>query len=405
MRDFKGSPPGASLKARHARSPGQCSGWRRLAAGLAASLVVAACGDTLPLGAGRGQGQPIDALGLVAVTDGRAAFAARDILAIGGSAADAAVAAALVLAVVDPAAASLGGGGACLIRDSIAGETLVLDFLPGTPIAATTGLPAAVPGSIRGLVALSRRHGRLEWWQLIETAGRLARFGTLVDSGLAADLAATARLRDDRSARQIFFPDGAPLATGGELTQLALAAMLGRLARNGAGDFYVGGVAQAVSRGAEAAGMGLARSDLNAYLAEWRTPRQESLDGLAVDAAGALAGGASPATVGLAVVDADGLWVACTLTMGTPFGSARMAESTGILLAEAGVTRWLGSAAPLAIRDGDGIVGIAAGLGDSLAEVLTAMRGGGVPGISGAAILCPSGVVSSQACTVASAAP
>ena len=405
MRDFKGSPPGASLKARHARSPGQCSRWRRLAAGFAAGLVVAACADTPPLGAGLGQGRPIDALGLVAVTDGRAAFAARDILALGGSAADAAVAAALVLAVVDPAAASLGGGGACLVRDSIADETLVLDFLPGTPMAATTGLAAAIPGSIRGLVALSRRHGRLEWWQLIETAGRLARFGTLVDSGLAADLAAAARLRDDRSARHIFFADGEPLATGDELTQLALAAMLGRLARNGAGDFYVGGVAQAISRGAEAAGMGLARSDLDAYLAKWRTPSQERHDGLAVDTAGAGTGPAPAATVGLAVVDADGLWVACTLTMGTPFGSARMAESTGILLADAGVARWLGGAAPLAIRDGDGIVGIAAGLGESLADVLAAVRDGGVPGVPGVAILCPSGVISSQACTVASAAP
>ncbi len=243
MRDAKGSPPGVSLKARHARSPGQCSPWRHRAAGFAASLVVAACGNTPPLGAGLG----IDAFGLVAVADDRAAFAARDILALGGSAADAAVAAALVLAVVDPAAASLGGGGACLVRDTFAVETLVLDFLPGTPMAATTGLPAAVPGSIRGLVALSRRHGRLDWWQLIEPAGRLARFGTLVDGGLAADLATAARLRDDRSARHIFFADGKPLATGGELTQLALAATLGRLARNGAGDFYAGGVAQAAT--------------------------------------------------------------------------------------------------------------------------------------------------------------
>ncbi|MDP6954282.1 MAG: gamma-glutamyltransferase, partial [Alphaproteobacteria bacterium] len=127
--------------------------------------------------------------GVVSIADGRAAFAARDILALDGTAADAAVAAAMVLAVVDPAAAGLGGGGACLVHDSVAGQTQALDFRP-----AAGGDPAqvAVPGSVRGLFALSRQYGRLEWWQLLEPAAHLARFGSLVDAGLAGDLLADA---------------------------------------------------------------------------------------------------------------------------------------------------------------------------------------------------------------------
>ncbi len=339
--------------------------------------------------------------GLVSIADGRAAFAARDILALDGTAADAAVAAAMVLAVVDPAAAGIGGGGACLVHDSYAGETRLLDFLPAVPAGEADSGKAMVPGSVRGLFALSRQYGRLEWWQLLEPAARLARFGSLVDAGLAGDLAAAApRLREDRSVRAIFFDKGAPLTIGGDISQLELSATLGRLARNGAGDFYAGGVAGTLSRGAAAAGLTLERRDLDGFRAVWRAPESRQLEALSVESAGPIEQPAAAASVGLTVADADGLWVACALGMGSPFGSARMAETTGVFLAGPSAGPWLGGAGPVLVREGDIVLGIAAGgAGAALPGLAAAAKDGGAPLGYGAAVICTGGVFSAATCT------
>jgi gamma-glutamyltranspeptidase / glutathione hydrolase len=363
------------------------------------ALLVTGCGGS----AGNSFSTYADAVpdGLVSIADGRAAFAARDILALDGTAADAAVAAAMVLAVVDPAAAGLGGGGACLVHDSFAGETRLLDFLPVAP--AATGSPAktVVPGSVRGLFTLSRQYGRLEWQQLVEPAARLARFGSLVDAGLAGDLAAAAgRLRGDRSARAIYFADGAPLTTGSDIAQLELSATFARLARNGAGDFYAGGVAAALSHGAVAVGLTLERRDLADFQPVWRAPESRQVDALTVESAAAIEQPAAVASVGLTVADAEGLWVACALGMGSPFGSGRMAETTGVFLAGPSAGPWLGGAGPLLLRDGDTVLGIAAGgAGAALPGLVAAAKDGDAPLGYGAAVLCPSGAFSSAACT------
>ncbi len=404
MRDAKGSPPGATLKASarsRQRKPlnGTFLRFCAPAAAVALALAVAGCGGSADNGYGAYAGGAPE--GLVSIADGRAAFAARDILALDGTAADAAVAAAMVLAVVDPAAAGLGGGGACLVHDSLAGETQVLDFRPVAAAAAGEQAKAMVPGSVRGLFALSRQYGRLEWWQLVEPAARIARFGSLIDAGLAGDLAAAAeRLRGDRSVRAIFFADGAPLTTGSEISQLELSATIGRLARNGAGDFYAGGVAGALSRGAAAAGLALERRDLAGFRAVWRRPESRQVEALTVESAVAIEQAAAAASVGLTVADAEGLWVACALGMGKPFGSARMAETTGVFLAGPSAGPWLGGAGPLLLRDGDIVLGIAAqGAGAALPALLAAAKDGGAPVGYGAAVLCPSGAFSTAACT------
>ncbi len=329
----------------------------RFCVAAALALGVAGCGGSSDNGFDAYLGGVSE--GVVSIADGRAAFAARDILALDGTAADAAVAAAMVLAVVDPAAAGLGGGGACLVHDSVAGQTQALDFRP-----AAGGDPAqvAVPGSVRGLFALSRQYGRLEWWQLLEPAAHLARFGSLVDAGLAGDLLADAeRLRKDRSVRAVFFRNDAPLTTGSDISQLELAAIFGRMARHGAGDFYAGGIAGALSRGAAEAGLTLERRDLAAYRAAWRSPESRQVETLTVESAGAIDQPPAAASVGLAIADGEGLWVSCAFGMGMPFGSARMAETTGIFMANSGAAPWLGGAGPVLLRDGPIVLGGAAG--------------------------------------------
>ena len=408
MRDAKGFPSEATLKT-SARSRqrkllnGTIGRFHWPATVLLMILVVAACGGSTDNGLGGFQG--VGSEGLISVVDARAAFAARDALALDGTAADAVVAAAMVLAVVDPAAAGLGGGGACLVHDSFNGETQLLDFLPATPGGGAGRGTAMVPGSVRGLFMLSHKYGRLEWWQLIDPAARLARFGSLVDGGLSGDLVAEAeRLRGDRSARAIFFDKGAPLATGSDISQLELSATIGRLARNGAGDFYVGAVAGALSRGAEAIGMTLQRRDLADYRSTWRAAKSRQIQTLTVESAGTLDQPAAPASVGLTVADTEGLWVACAFGMGRPFGSGRMAETTGVFLAEPSADPWLGAAGPMLIRNDDIVLGIAAGGAKAaLPGMLAAARDGGAPLGYGAAILCPTGAFSMAACTTAGA--
>lgn len=377
---------------------GQCPPGRRLAAAaLAAALVASGCGSS-PTSAILDRFDSGEAGGgLIAVGDSRAAFAARDMLALGGTAADAAVAAALVLAVVDPAAAALGGGGACLVHESATGETRALDFLPATPRLAVPGRPAVpVPGSVRGLFLLARGYGRLQWWELVEPAARLARFGTLVDGRLAADLVTAAEtLRGDRSVRAVFFDRGAPRAVGQELSQLALAVTLARLARYGPGDFYAGVVAEGLARGAEAAGMSLARSELAAYQARWHEPARVPDLGVVLETVPLPVAAGGP-TASLALADAEGLWVACSLGMGGTFGSGRMAESTGVLFAAVPPpgSSWLGGAVPALVREGDdgAVRAAAAGIGaDGPGSLLAAVRDGTVPPPASALVACPRG--------------
>jgi gamma-glutamyltranspeptidase/glutathione hydrolase len=313
------------------------------------------------------------------------------------------VAAALVLAVVDPAAAALGGGGACLVHVSASGETRALDFLPAIPPSAAARPAVPVPGSVRGLFVLASAYGRLQWWELVEPAARLARYGTLVDGRLAADLVTAAEtLRGDRSARAVFFDRGAPRAVGQELSQLALAATLARLARYGPGDFYAGGVAEGLARGAEAAGMSLARSELAAYEARWHEPKRVPDHGVVLETVPLPAAAGGP-TTSLAVADAEGLWVACSLGMGGAFGSGRMAENTGVLLAAAPRpgSSWLGGAAPALVREGEAGPVRAAGAGiggDGPGSLLAAVRDGTGPPPAAALVACPRGTGGPAGC-------
>ena len=206
-------------------------------------------------------------------------------------------------------------------------------------------------------------------------AEQLARFGTEVSRGLAADLAAVAApLMADPAAKSIFGrPDGRPKLAGETLVQPELAALLGQMRRAGVGDLYSGAMAQKFIDAAGQAGGGITAADLRAAM-----PRQApalSIEGpdeatvsflpapadggvaaaaayrvLASDASalrvakeralaaaaesrGTGALGALSASTSFAVIDSEGNAVACALTMGNLFGTGRMAQGTGVLLA------------------------------------------------------------------------
>jgi gamma-glutamyltranspeptidase/glutathione hydrolase len=218
-----------------------------------AALALASCGanSTLP----KIDTPRIRLAGYVAGDEPRAVKAAQDILAQGGTVADAGVALALSLTVTLPSRASLGGGGACLIRNGrdptssrplfggspgIFGPgwseealpTQSVEFLPRTgKEGGTLGLPTLA----RGLYAIHSKYGKLRWEQIVAGAENLARFGVPVSRAFIADI--------DSVHADITGPNGQPLAEGDILPQAELADTMAGLRTRGAGDLYIGKLA------------------------------------------------------------------------------------------------------------------------------------------------------------------
>lgn len=345
------------------------AGGLRRRAGLVAvtaALGLAACsnpGEELAVGT---VGYVKGFAGAVAADEPRAVLVGRDALAAGGTAADAAAAMALTMAVTLPSSVGLGGGGVCLIYDPVAKTVQTLDFLPP----AGPG-PIALPALPRGLFALQARQGRLRWERIVAPAENLARFGERVSRALAGELAgAAAPLASDLAARRVFLAEGRPLAAGDMLTQVDLAATLGRLRQRGVGTLYGGRMGHEWVQAARAAGSPLTIEDLRAWqprLVEttraevgydtlhfppagveghqlaslWRDGALSSLP--APDAGRGTAGGAS-----LAAVDASGRAVTCGLTLNGPFGTGRLAPGLGFFLAASAPATGQ-SAVPLAV--------------------------------------------------------
>lgn len=229
----------------------------------------------------------------VATAHPLASAAARDIIAVGGSAIDAAVAAQAVLALVEPQSSGVGGGAFLLHwdgrnvqawdgRETAPAAVHERQFLgaDGRPMAieaATgSGLAVGVPGVMRMLEAVHRRHGRLPWPGLFQPAIRLSEQGVAVSPRLAGLLRSPAgeRLAEDPQARALYFPHGHPLEAGQTLRNPALGAVLRRVAAEGAQALHEGPAARAIVQRVNApphAG-GMTAADLAAYRPLQREP-------------------------------------------------------------------------------------------------------------------------------------
>jgi gamma-glutamyltranspeptidase/glutathione hydrolase len=219
-----------------------------------------------------------------------------DVLARGGSAADAAVATAFALAVTEPQASPIGGGGFAVIAPPDE-EPAALDFRETAParaaaamflakdgtvdraIALRSVLSAGTPGGVAGLAELHRRAGRLPWASLVEPAIALARAGFEIRASLADALNdARKKLAADPDAAAIFVRDR-PWRPGDLLVQTDLARTLEAIRDRGSDGFAAGPVAAAIAAKV-AAGKGvLDAADLAAYRPVWRTPARFSFRG------------------------------------------------------------------------------------------------------------------------------
>ncbi|MGB7541482.1 MAG: gamma-glutamyltransferase [Burkholderiales bacterium] len=224
-----------------------------------------------------------------------AARAGYDVIRRGGNAVDAAIATELVLNLVEPQSSGIGGGGFLLHYDAQAQKLDAYDGRETAPAAAkpdrfigasgrplgwadaiVSGKSTGVPGLLRMLELAHRRHGRLPWASLFAPAIRLAEEGFPISPRLHALLAGEHFLsRDDNARRYFYQADGTARPTGAVLKNPQFAAVLKRIAAQGADAFYRGDIARdmvdAVRGDGRAAG-DLAEADLAAYAAKERGP-------------------------------------------------------------------------------------------------------------------------------------
>ena len=217
--------------------------------------------------------------GLTVADEPQAALVGKDVLAAGGTAADAAVAMAFTLAVTLPSRAGLGGGGAC-VAYTIApaspanGVPEAIMFVP-PPVQSVGGgdRPAAVPSLPRGMYLLHARHGLLPLDSLIERAEKIARAGTTVSRAFAHDLGLVAGpLLADPGARAAFGPAGSPLVEGQGMIQPDLASTMAQMRVAGIGDLYQGTLARKTEAQSALAGTPIGLVDLKADLPSFVVP-------------------------------------------------------------------------------------------------------------------------------------
>jgi gamma-glutamyltranspeptidase/glutathione hydrolase len=354
---------------------------RRFAA-LAVLPLLAGCGlghQVLGLGGDQDTslGQPAataSVFGYAVSDEPQATLVARQILNLGGNAADAAVAEGFALAVTLPSRAGLGGGGSCVIKmPNMPAATLI--FPPGAPAAGGGGRPAAVPTLARGLLALQAKYGVLPFAAIVVPAERLAG-GVPVSQALAADLAVVGpALLADPAAAQVFgSPSGTVLQAGANLQQPDLAATFEVLRTQGVPGFYNGAFAGRFIEAADQAGADLTTAELQNAVPQFEPPQSYTSNGFDIAMLPVAPASATilPASAGFAAVDKNGGAVACATTMNNLFGTGRIAAGTGILLA----------ASPRAIPTPE----LAAGIASANDRFRAAVTGTGQEGAGQAAV-------------------
>lgn len=245
----------------------------------------------------RAQRAPVTAQDyMVAAAHPLAVQAGRDVLAEGGSAADAAVAVQMMLNLVEPQSSGIGGGAFAVYWDASRQELQTLDGRERAPLAAAPdywlgedgeplkffqavvgGRSVGVPGTLKLLDQLHARHGRLPWSGLLQPAIETAEQGFEVSPRLAQSIvtATALGLTAFPETREYFYlPDGTPLPEGTLLKNPEFARVLRLVGEARSEPFYTGAIAGDI--------VAAVRTDLNPgiltmedmaeYDAIWREP-------------------------------------------------------------------------------------------------------------------------------------
>ena len=223
------------------------------------------------------------------------AGAGAEILADGGTAADATVAMCLASCVVETVMTGLLGGGHAIWWDGrramlldcfvsvprTVGEMVEHPVTFGTEVVEYRIGPAScgVPGVPGGLEALHEAGGRLPWRRLVEPALHLARAGASLPPRHAACLLMLEELMTLERGADLYAPQGTLLGPGSLVHQPGLVEALDCLADEGPRSPYRGSLAEAVL---SIDGVTMTWDDLGGYTAEWRSPARAEWHGLTV---------------------------------------------------------------------------------------------------------------------------
>lgn len=262
--------------------------------------------------------------GLVACQNWLAAEAGADVLARGGNAIDAAVTAALTLSVVEPWLSGIGGGGFLLRADGDSGMVDALDFNVSSPrkldpadyplVAGRDGdwfdwpsvegdrnligySSICVPGAIAGLATALERFGTISFAEALQPAIEHAHRGLVLDWYTVLCLAIDAEgLGRFPASAELFLKDGrAPrVPERGAKATLPMpgkAAMLERMARVGARDFYEGEIAGRIVSDLQIGGSKITADEFRDYAPRWCTPLETPYHGMCIHAMSGLSGG------------------------------------------------------------------------------------------------------------------
>ena len=265
-------------------------------------------------------GQPVQAdAWMVAAANPHAVKAGADVLASGGTAADALVAVQAMLGLVEPQSSGLGGGAFLVWYDAASGILTTFDGRETAPLAATPrlfqdadgepllffdavvgGRSVGTPGTPALFAHVHERYGTQPWSDLLAPATALAEQGFSVSPRLAQLVAADAeRLSRSDITAAYFLPDGEPVAQGHKLVNLPYANTLKLLAEQGVGAFYAGDLAKtivATVQGAQGNPGVLSEVDLAIYRVKERAPvcasyRAHEVCGMGPPSSGAIAVG------------------------------------------------------------------------------------------------------------------
>lgn len=230
----------------------------------------------------------ITKLGIVAASQPLASQAGAQILARGGSAADAAIAANAVLGVVEPMMDGMGGDLFAIEWDAKTGKLAGLNssgwapekltpellkqkgitHMPGQGIVSVT-----VPGCVRGWEALHKKFGKLPWADLFQPAIYYAKNGFPVTEVVETYWRTEKpTLEKDVNGKRVFLINGETPKVGEVFRNPEYARALELVAKEGPDAFYRGAIAKAVLKTSQRLGGVMTAADLADFQPEWVEP-------------------------------------------------------------------------------------------------------------------------------------
>jgi gamma-glutamyltranspeptidase/glutathione hydrolase len=222
--------------------------------------------------------------GISATSYALASQAGAQVLARGGSAADAAIAANAVLGVAEPMMNGMGGDLFAIYWEAKTGKLYGLNSSGWAPKGLTiehlkakgiTKMPEygidtlTVPGAVAGWNALHQRFGHLPWKEIFQPAIFYAENGYPVPELIRAFWADAASVLQQPT---VLLPNGKAPALGEIFHNPELAKALRLVAQDGSKAFYEGDIAQAILSTSRDLGGTMAAEDLSAFSPEWVDP-------------------------------------------------------------------------------------------------------------------------------------